>query len=388
MLIEITNKYDMMQSKKFFAVFALTLCILTPTFAEDSDNLDYKPFPHMFIGVQGGGQTTFTNYNNSKLITPTASVSFGGWFTPVVGARMHVNGIWNKGGVNASEETKYDFKYATTDIDLMLNLISMFGRKNYYPLNLYLIGGIGLNVAWDNDDATALTSLLPDAWDGKKLSHNARVGLQLDYNICKNVSVNLEVDANNLRDRFNSKLNNHDDWQLTAQLGFAFKFGYKKVVPTVIPEIWETRTDTIWYDDVEYKDVIRDRDIKREIFFEIRESDVETTDEQIKAVAEFLKGVREAEITITAYADAGTGNPKINMMYSELRAQKTQQALIDNGVDPSIIKSVEWTGDTVQPYEENDENRVSVITGHGIYSDKEGETVKKFRTEEVRYRVQ
>ncbi|MCD8304534.1 MAG: hypothetical protein LUC86_06890 [Prevotellaceae bacterium] len=76
------------------------------------------------------------------------------------------------------------------------------------------------------------------------------------------------------------------------------------------------------------------------------------------------------------------------MMYSEQRAQKTRQALIDDGVDPDIIKSVEWKGDTVQPYEENDKNRLSVITGHGIYTDKDPFTVRKFRTEEVRYRVQ
>ncbi|MCD7721672.1 MAG: OmpA family protein [Prevotellaceae bacterium] len=380
----------MMNLKRILAATALIACVAAPALAEeDSDNLSYKRYPHMFIGIQGGGQTTLTNFDNSKLITPTASVSFGAWFTPVVGARIHANGVWNKGGVNAQEELKYDYKYATADIDLMLNLNTLFGRKDYYPLNVYLIGGIGLNTAWGNDDANAIGStVLTNVWDGKRFSHNARVGAQLDYNICKNVSVNLEVDANNLNDRYNSKASNKDDWQLTAQLGFAFKFGYKKK-PVIVPEeIWETRVDTIWYDDTEYRDVTRDRDIKREIFFEIRESDVETTQEQIQAVAEFLKGVKDAEITITAYADKGTGNPKLNMMYSEQRAQKTRQALIDDGVDPDIIKSVEWKGDTVQPYEENDKNRLSVITGHGIYTDKDPFTVRKFRTEEVRYRVQ
>ena len=39
----------------------------------------------LFLGVQGGAQTTFTNYDNMKLITPTTSLSFGAFFTPVVG---------------------------------------------------------------------------------------------------------------------------------------------------------------------------------------------------------------------------------------------------------------------------------------------------------------
>ncbi len=387
----------MLKLKRIFATLALAACIVAPASAGEED-LDYKPFPYMFVGLQGGVQTTLTNYDNSKLFTPTASVSFGAWFTPIIGARLHVNGIWNKGGIEDEDlglDEKYDYKYVTTDIDLMLNLVTLFGKKNYYPVNLYLIGGIGLNVAWDNDDALAInnsTTLMPFAWEDTKLSHNARVGLQLDWNVCKHMSINLEVDANSLKDRYNSKTCCKDDWSLTAQLGLAFKFGYKKKPapePVVVPEVWETRIDTIWYDDVQYKDVERDREIKKEIFFAIRESEVGSSDAQIAAVAEFLKGVKDAEITVTSYADAGTGTPKLNMKYSEQRAQKTVQALVDNGVDRNIIKSVEWKGDTVQPYpDDNDKNRLSVITGHGVYAEKEKEVVKKFRTEEHRYRVQ
>ena len=152
--------------------------------------------------------------------------------------------------------------------------------------------------------------------------------------------------------------------------------------------MWETRIDTTWYDDVTYKDVVKPGDIDKRIFFEIRESDVASTDAQIEAVAKFLREVKDAEITITAYADRGTGNPEINMGYSQQRAEKTKAALIAKGVDPSIIKRVEWKGDTVQPYpEDNDKNRVSIITGHGVYKQQEKVVNRKFKTQEVRYRV-
>lgn len=377
-----------MNLKKFFAVACLATCVAAPAMAQEvTEGLDYKRFPHMFVGIQGGGQTTFTNYDNMKLITPTASVYFGGWFTPVVGARLHANGLWNKGGINFSNnDVKYDYKYATTDLDLMLNLVTMFGKKDYYPVNLYLIGGIGLNVAWDNDDAYALKNAMPLAWKDNRLSHNARIGAQLDWNFAKHWGLNFEVAANSLSDRYNSKTNQHDDWQLTAQLGLAYKFGFKKVVK---PEVWETVIDTIWYDDVTYRDVIKEGDIDKRIFFAIRESDIESTDAQIAAVAEFLKGVQNGEITINAYADRGTGNPEINMGYSQARAEKTKQAFIDKGVDPSIIKSVQWFGDTIQPYpDDNDKNRVSIITGHGIYKQQEKVVTRKFRTEERKVRVQ
>ena len=380
---------------KYLAAATIMLGLCAPAMAEvtSDDNLNFKPAPYMFVGVQGGAQTTFSkNYDNLKLITPTASVSFGAFFTPIVGARLHVNGAWNKGGYDENGlNFKYDYKYITTDIDMMINLVNLFSKRCYSPMNVYLITGFGLNTAWDNGDAYANKNVLPLAYGGTRFSHNVRVGAMADYNITKNFSVNLEISGNSLSDRYNSKLTNHDDWQLTAQLGLAYKFGYKKKPvakePEPEPEEWETRTDTTWYDDIIYEDVKRDRNIEKQIFFGLRKDGVDATQAQITEVAEFLKGVENGEITITSYADKKTGNPKVNMGYSKKRAESTKKALIMAGVDEKMIKTVEWKGDTVQPFPENDKNRCSIITGHGVYTDKEPKTVKKFRTKEVRYRV-
>jgi outer membrane protein OmpA-like peptidoglycan-associated protein len=376
----------MMQFKNVLAAAALALGVSVPAGAQttEDDGLDYKPYPHMFVGVQGGAQTTFTNYDNLKLITPTASVSFGAFFTPVVGARLHFNGWQNKGGFkDATQDFKYDYKYATSDLDLMLNLSTLFGKKNYYPLNVYLIGGIGLNYAWDNDDAYANKNLMPLAYKNDRLSHNARVGAMLDWNLMKNLSLNLEVNANSLGDRYNSKTNGKDDWQLNAQVGLAVKFGYKK---KEVKEEWATRVDTIWYDDVAYTPRVEDGTITWNVFYEIRESDFNDPDAQLANIGAFLKDHRECKVTIKSYADVQTGNPKINMGYSQQRSEKAVKALVDAGVDPSIIKA-EYFGDTVQPFAENDKNRVSIITATGLKDVKDKYTVKKYRTKEVRYRV-
>ena len=376
----------MMQFKNVLAAAALALGVSVPAGAQttEDDGLDYKPYPHMFVGVQGGAQTTFTNYDNLKLITPTASVSFGAFFPPVVGARLHFNGWQNKGGFkDATQDFKYDYKYATSDLDLMLNLSTLFGKKNYYPLNVYLIGGIGLNYAWDNDDAYANKNLMPLAYKNDRLSHNARVGAMLDWNLMKNLSLNLEVNANSLGDRYNSKTNGKDDWQLNAQVGLAVKFGYKK---KEVKEEWATRVDTIWYDDVAYTPRVEDGTITWNVFYEIRESDFNDPDAQLANIGAFLKDHRECKVTIKSYADVQTGNPKINMGYSQQRSEKAVKALVDAGVDPSIIKA-EYFGDTVQPFAENDKNRVSIITATGLKDVKDKYTVKKYRTKEVRYRV-
>ena len=377
----------MNQVKRTLAIAALAMGVSATAGAQTAttdDGLDYKPYPHMFLGVQGGAQTTFTNYDNMKLITPTTSLSFGAFFTPVVGARLHFNGWQNKGGFkDATQDFKYDYKYVTSDLDLMLNLVTLFGRKNYYPVNLYLIGGIGLNYAWDNDDAYANKAYMPKAYEKDKLFHNARVGAMLDWNLHKNLSLNLEVNANSLGDRYNSKSNGKDDWQLNAQVGLAVKFGYKK---KEVKEEWATRIDTIWYDDVALTPRVEDGTITWNVFYKIRESDFNDPDAQLNAIGQFLKDHRECKVTIKSYADVQTGNPKINMGYSQQRSEKAVKALVDAGVDKNSI-TAEYFGDTVQPFAENDKNRVSIITATGLKDVKDKYTVKKYRTKEVRYRV-
>ena len=157
-----------------------------------------KDYPYAFVGVQGGAQTTFTNYKASKLITPIGAVSVGGMFTPVIGARLHVSGINEKGGLKSLDKT-YDYKFVTSDIDLMLNLCNTFAPKKHHVLNAYLIGGFGLGYAWDNDDLHALSNAATEnltlAWKDNRLVHNFRVGMQLEAELCRAVVATRRADA-------------------------------------------------------------------------------------------------------------------------------------------------------------------------------------------------
>ena len=69
--------------------------------------------------------------------------------------------------------------------------------------------------------------------------------------------------------------------------------------------------------------------------------------------------------------------------FRDLIAEAGIKALVDAGVDPSSIKA-EYFGDTVQPFAENDKNRVSIITATGLKDVKDKYTVKKYRTKEIR----
>jgi outer membrane protein OmpA-like peptidoglycan-associated protein len=379
---------------KLVALASIMLSVSVATNAQTNEK-DYEPYPHMFVGVQGGVQNTFNKeFNNWKTFTPTASLSFGSWFIPQVGARLHFNGLWNKSGVDYLDDTEdghYKYNYLTSSADLLLNLCTIFGKKDYYPVSLYYVMGLGANYAWEGrgraeDAAATYLANMKYADNDNRWAFNGRVGLGLDIPVCKNLSVNVDGDLNHIVPGKSTKFNT-DLLQLTVQAGLAYKFGFKK--KPAPEEVWETRIDTIWYDDIAYTPRVEDGSITWNVFYKIRESDFndpdvnDPADAQLSAIGAFLKDHRECKVSLKSYADVQTGNPKINMGYSQQRSEKAVKALTEAGVDPSII-TAEYFGDTVQPFAENDKNRVSIIKATGLKDVKDQYTVKKFRTREVR----
>jgi outer membrane protein OmpA-like peptidoglycan-associated protein len=370
----------MSRIKLFLVSLLLLQFVSTATMAQSAaDRIDFKPTPYMFVGLQGGVQTTFAEISPFKLITPTASLSFGAFFNPSFGARLHFNGLWNKGGfeIDDDDDFTYNYKYVTSDFDLLLNLCTLFGREDYYPFNVYLIGGVGLTYAWDNDDLVKSDHATPYAWKDNLLSHNLRLGAMLDYNISKHWSVNLEITANNLADKFNSCHHAKDDWQLTAQLGLAYKFGFGKRVhtaPVVVAPVEEYVGDNsaesapalLVVPATEKKEVAPPpvkaaETLQKDIFFTIASSEIRKSEAaKIREVVSWLESHPTAVATITGHADAGTGNPVLNARYAQNRAEAVAKAITDAGIDASRL-TVESKGDKVMPYGDNEKSRVAIV---------------------------
>ena len=357
----------------------------------ECQELGYRPYPHGFIQLQGGVGTTLTDVECLKLLSPTASIGAGAWFGPSVGARLHVNAWESKGGFKtAGDPLKYKYNYVNTNADLMLNVLNLFSEKKYHKFNVILIGGIGLNYAWKNDEFHQLLNTytptvdISNAWgEGTSrkhlLSHNIRAGLLFDFNIAKHWGVGIEVDANSLDDRFNSKFTDSDDWMITAQLGITYKFGFKAphekkqepvkpvqvVQPTPVVPTQAVRT----VEPVKAPEPVRapepakvvEEPYKDVLFYAIRDSEIDP-ESIITAAAAWCKKYPNKTITVSGYADKGTGNAKLNMMYSQQRTNKVVDMLKKKGVPASQIKSASY-GDTVQPYPENDKNRCVIIEG-------------------------
>ena len=360
---------------------SLTATAQNPEADAEAQLLGYKPQPYTFIQVQGGVNKIFSP--GSKF-NPTFSIGVGRMFSNIVGARLHFNGYEFKNGLK-SIDAQYKFKYITGDIDVMLNVFNIFKAKNNRPFELFFIGGLGVNYAWGNNDfadivranrnavsagtATAIQEDISNAWGPgttrkQLLSHNVRVGLLFDYNICRHISVGIEADINNASDRLNSKYRNSNDWFFTAQISFAYKFGQKKPkAPEPVPEPVIVPVPEPEPEPAPVPVIIKP--INKEIFYLIRESDLDSDKNAIidKVVAWYNENPEKTKvITVDGYADKGTGNPRVNQEYARLRAEKAAKALTDRGIPASQLK-VDSHGDTIQPFPENDKNRCVIIVG-------------------------
>lgn len=370
-----------MKTKRMLTTMALSVLVAGAVSAQKEGMLR----SYSYVEAQGGVQMTATNAPMDKLITPTAALSFGHYFTPAVGARLHVNAWQSKAGIINGEY--YKWNYVTPDLDLMLNLSNIIYPGKTHPLNVILLGGVGLNYAWDNDELKALNAdprEVPLMWDKNRLSHNLRAGLRLETNPAKPLGLSLEVNANSLDDRFNSKTNDSDDWMFTAMLGVSFRFGHKycqckkapEPAPVVKPEpkpepkpvVVEKKTEPKPVVKTEKKAVVKQEAVKlhKEVFYQIRENTNELPASVIKEVADFMKNHKDAKISIVGYADKGTGNAQLNKMYAQKRAQQFKDDLVKKyGCDAARI-SVDSKGDTVQPFAENDKNRCVIVDGTAV----------------------
>ncbi|MCR5434670.1 MAG: OmpA family protein [Bacteroidaceae bacterium] len=338
---------------------------------------------HWFIQAQGGAQYTLGEVSFDKLISPNAQIAAGYQFTPVWGLRLSVNGWQSKGGSKTTLGRKYwKWNYVSPTVDATMDLTNLLGGYKKRLVSVGLLAGLGANIGWENDEANRLVTTgtlgnpvgndvtyLRYLWDGTKVRFTGRAGLFVDFHVSKRVDLGLEANANILSDHYNSKKAENPDWYFNALAGIKVRLGkVTKTVTkedpcgqTIVEKIVEKPVEKI-VEKVVYKDkeVPARETIRRDIFFDIRGSVINDSEmSKVDDIVAYLKKYPTAKVTVTSYADKGTGNAKLNKMYSERRAKTTTDILIKKGIDPSRI-STSAKGDTEQPYQENDKNRVSI----------------------------
>ena len=348
-----------MKITKFLLAAALMVSGLAAS-AQETENVQFKP--HWFLQLQGGANYNLDKADFGKLITPAAQLAVGYQFNPVWALRLGANGWQAKGGF--SDNTTYKWKYITPALDVKFNLINAiagWNPKRVFGMNI--IAGVGANIGWDNEDNAGLN--MSKYWDGTKIRPVGRAGLDLDFNLSQCVSLNIECMANALSDKYNSRADTkHDidlDWYFTGLLGLKIALSKTQTVIPVAPVVIEEPAPApVVKETPKTAAVERAPEIQTEIFYYIRQTEIRDDQKgRLNQLISFLKENPETKVQITGYADVETGNPRINMKYSEGRAAGVAKALVDAGIDAARI-STDAKGDTVQPFSENDKNRVSI----------------------------
>ena len=353
--------------------------------AQEADKTVNVFTPHWYAQAQIGGQYTLGEIGFGKLLSPNAQVGVGYNFNQVVGARFSLNTWQSKAGQKFDGNTyKWKWNYVAPMVDATFNLTNLFCEYNPDRLvEVGVFGGIGANIAWGNDEAAdaqaailkneAATEALKygatpleNIWDGTKTRFVARVGANVDFRVSDRVKLGVELSANTLSDKYNSKKAGNPDWYFNALVGVKVALGEThttKVIPApkpvekIIERIIEKPAPAP-APKVESKVV--EENFRRDIFFPIGNTNIAKS--QTSKIAEIVKYMKEnpdAKITLTGYADKGTGSAAFNDKIAARRALTVYNTLAAKGVAKSrMIK--ESKGCRVQPFEENDMNRVTI----------------------------
>ena len=365
----------------------MALSCLTAS-AQDAPKTEYVFNPHWYVQGQIGAQYTLGEVKFGDLVSPNIQLGVGRQFTPVWGARFSINAWQSKGGINNFDKgmnigkDKFSWKYIAPEIDGTLNLTNaLFGYNPTRTVNVGLMAGIGLNIGFSNDEAINLANAdhqsvsfnhgsenFAYVWDGSKVRLVGRLGANVDFRINDAFSLGIEANANVLSDHYNSKKAGNGDWYFNALVGVRYNIGktystrtitppapVEKIVERIVEKIVEVPAKTT---DSQF--MKKATSIRREVFFTIGKNVINAEGyKKLDEVAAYMKECPEATVTVTGYADRGTGSAKINNRIAARRADIVVSELIKRGVARDrIIKSSK--GSRVQPFNDNDMNRVTI----------------------------
>lgn len=364
--------------KKFLIMLAIAGVSLTSMAQETETTTEkYSVATNSFWSnwfVQGGVQWTafysslehgFDTSNNplkSFRSNPQASVAIGKWFTPGLGLRTKVSGIWGKANGDS-------FKYWNAQEQVLFNLSNMFcgyNPKRVYNCIPFAGAGFARNMSSD------------------MYAMGMSIGLLNEFNINKRIAINLELGWNRLENDFYSEghANNgprgwdsHDNY-LYAELGLTLnigKTGWAKV-PDVdaIKALSQSQIDALNAQladsksenerlkamlNEKPKEVAMPESIKQfittpvSVFFNIGKTDVANPKDlvNVEALAKYAK-TNNSKIMVTGFADSATGTPQINQKLSVKRAEIVKGELIKMGVPADNISTQAHGGvETLSP---------------------------------------
>jgi OOP family OmpA-OmpF porin len=307
--------------------------------------------PHATLQLQGGAAYTLGEADFMDLISPAAAFNLGYQFTPLFGMRLGASGWQGKGGWVAPAQV-YDFKFVQGNLDLVLDLATLF--RGYNPkraVNPYLFAGGAYAYGFENDGANALdlgTYDLEYLWQDSKGFLGGRFGLGFNFRLSDAVALMLEGNANVLDDRFNSKRADNPDWQINALAGIKINLGKTY-----------TRTEPVYYEQpapapppaqapapkpapkpAPAPVVVKEFPQLPPVHFAF-DSDVVDTEKyatELSTIVATLKDFSDTDVVITGYTDH-KGSNAYNDRLSLRRAEAVKSYLVGEGINAARLST-------------------------------------------------
>lgn len=374
-------------------MIALAMCGLTMNaMAQDADPVEkYSVSTNSFWSnwfIQGGVDWSawYSNEEHGLGLShsplkkfrsnPGASIAVGKWFTPGLGLRTKIQGIWGK-RVTDGDNNGNGMMYWTANEQIMFNMSNLL--CGYNPNRVWnvipFIGG-------------GFTRDMTDACYSMQLS----IGVQSLWNINRHVGIYLEGGWNRLEDDGDSRLavntanggNRQNFWERSdnhvyAELGVNINLGKAtwNKTPDVdaIKAMSQSQIDALnsQLNDAnsenarlkklldESKRNTNTKTVKEvastpvSVFFNIGKSKVASKKDlvNVQSLAKYAKD-NNSKLTVTGYADSATGSADFNQKLSEDRANAVADELVKLGVSRDNITTTAKGGvDELSPVSYN-----------------------------------
>ena len=377
-----------MKMKKAILSCLMLMAGLSVSAQEQKGTTEYVFEPHWYVQIQGGAQYTTGETDFGKLISPNVQAAVGYNFSKALGARLAINAWQGKGGFDKDkfdlstigiDKQDYKFTYFAPSIDLTFNLsniIAGFNPNRKFEFGAFIGGGVNFRSKCDDAanidakwkvkyaDVTDASKWTPMYENKSAVLPFAQAGLTADYKVSDKVSIGAEFNANILGDKFNFKNAGNPDSYFNLLLGAKIALGQTystKFIPAPEPEIKYVEKIVEKIVEVPAEPAVTAAEpLRRDIFFQINKTVIRDSEAQkVQDIVAYMNQNPTSKVMITGYADAGTGNDRINDRLAAGRADAVVKALKNAGIAESRI-SFDSKGARVQPFEDNDSNRVSI----------------------------
>ena len=350
-----------------------------------------KASDHWYIGLGGGTNLYFTKGENDAdgdfgdRLGWMGQLEVGRWNSPVWGARLVVDGglIKHIANVPRVGPNGDDHNWVGSHLDLMWNMTNALGGYNPNRVwNFVPYMGVGYMyglVDWKKPDKDG------DTFKNQNQSLTWNAGIINNFQLSKNIALFLEIGYRVMQESFDFTGVTPDyewDSMFTGTAGIKFGLGKQDFTPAELMDYnlindLNSQINRLRAENEELRKrpescpdcpevvpapVTESVYVPNVVFFRIDSYKIDKGQQvSVYNTAEYLKANPNATVKIVAYADRQTGTPPYNLALSEKRAKAVADALTSEyGIDSSRI-SVDWKGDTEQPYAENDWNRVAIF---------------------------